>query len=536
MFNTLGLLTVSLTVLATFFIATIVFIRNPRSASHILLSLMAVLLIAWAVTNYLALSPGSEETRLFWVRIVMFVTTPLAPLIFLLASVFPEANFNIKKGLFLVILVSTLLTATIALSPYTFTKLVNSPDGSFRLYPGWGIVVYAINLIVLLSWGLAKLVQKYKKSNGLLRKQLGIFVYSIVISFSLMTLTNFVAVVVFKTISLTMLGPTFTLLIVAGISYAIVRHGLLDIIILATQLFVVFLLLILFAKIVVFASIGELIVDVIIFVSVLFFGILLIQSVIREVRQREQLQELTEKLRALDKQKDEFVSMAAHELRSPMTAIKGYLSMVIEGDAGDIPEKARGFLADANAINERLVRLVNNMLNVSRIEEGRMVYQIEDENLSVPLKSVFAQFRPEAERQKLKLELDIPTEIKDTVRVDPDRIQEVIANLLSNAIKYTEKGSVIARLTQPNSDTVRFEVTDTGPGISKEEQSKLFQKFARAESAVGKTMGTGLGLYICRLLIEKFNGKIGLISQEGKGSTFWFELLLLKKESEESKK
>src|SRR3989344_547909 len=239
------------------------------------------------------------------------------------------------------------------------------------------------------------------------------------------------------------------------------------------------------------------------------------------------LQKVNEKLKALDAQKDEFISMAAHELRTPMTAIKGYVSMIIEGDTGDIPEKARGFLADANAINERLIRLVNNMLNVSRIEEGRMVYQEEEENLSSAVRTVFSQFRPEAERKGLELKLDVPASITDKVRVDPDRIQEVIGNLLSNAVKYTDKGSVVVRLTQPNAKTVRFEVEDTGPGISKEEQEKLFKKFSRAESSVGKTTGTGLGLYISKLLVEKFGGIIGLASEDGKGSTFWFELPLV---------
>jgi len=97
---------------------------------------------------------------------------------------------------------------------------------------------------------------------------------------------------------------------------------------------------------------------------------------------------------------------------------------------------------------------------------------------------------------------------------------------LSNATKYTDKGYVKVRLTQPNPKTVRFEVEDSGPGISGEEQAKLFQKFQRAESTVGKTTGTGLGLYISRLLIEKFNGKIGVNSEVDKGSTFWFELPL----------
>jgi signal transduction histidine kinase len=115
-------------------------------------------------------------------------------------------------------------------------------------------------------------------------------------------------------------------------------------------------------------------------------------------------------------------------------------------------------------------------------------------------------------------------EIKDRVEVDPDRIQEVIGNFLSNAVKYTNEGSVMVKLRQPSENIVRLEVVDTGPGISKEEQAKLFNKFYRAESTVGKTIGTGLGLYISRLLIEKFGGKIGIDSEVGKGSIFWFEL------------
>jgi signal transduction histidine kinase len=220
--------------------------------------------------------------------------------------------------------------------------------------------------------------------------------------------------------------------------------------------------------------------------------------------------------------------MAAHEFRAPLTAIKGYISMISEGDTGDIPEKARGFLADANAINERLVRLVNNMLNVSKIEEGRMIYQVEPVILSEVLQTAYAQFRPEAERKGLKFTLQIPREIKDKVMVDPDRIHEVVANLVSNAIKYTDEGSVSMRLIQPNENKVRFEVVDTGRGISKGEQERLFRKFYRAESEIGKTTGTGLGLYICKLLVEKFGGEIGLISEDKKGSTFWFSLSIVK--------
>ena len=239
-----------------------------------------------------------------------------------------------------------------------------------------------------------------------------------------------------------------------------------------------------------------------------------------------QMGKLKKRLEFLEEDKDEFIQMVAHELRAPLSAIKGFISMVVQGDTGDIPEKTRGYLVDANAINERIIRLVNNMLNVTRLEEGRLMYQMEDENLSHFVRVVFSQFAPEAQRKGLEYVLEIHQEVRDKVYVDPERIQEVISNLLSNAMKYTDKGFVKVRLIQPKKSTVRFEVEDSGPGISEEEQKKLFQKFRRIETNVGKTTGTGLGLYISKLLVEKFKGKIGIISELGKGSTFWFELPL----------
>lgn len=244
-----------------------------------------------------------------------------------------------------------------------------------------------------------------------------------------------------------------------------------------------------------------------------------------------ELRTANKKLKELDKKKDEFVSVAAHELRAPMSAIKGYLSMVLEGDAGKMPLRASEFLQEASEGNERLIRLVNNMLNVSRIEEGRMVYQMGVVGLGKVAKTVFEEFRLEAKKKGLKILLNIPSGLRDQIFVDQDRIHEVVANLVSNAVKYTDKGSVTIRLSCPRQAVVRLEVRDTGFGIAKKEQEKLFQKFARTESSTGDVMGTGLGLYIAKLLIKKFGGRIGFESPIGKGSTFWFELPVSSKKS-----
>ena len=252
-------------------------------------------------------------------------------------------------------------------------------------------------------------------------------------------------------------------------------------------------------------------------------------------RLKKQLAEAEDKIKSgsdlveLERQKEEFISMAAHEIRAPLTAIKGYLSMMMDGDAGEIPEKASGFLTDASAITDRVIRLVNNMLNVSRIEEGRLIYQLKYVKLSSVAKQVFDQSKHEAERKGLSFTLEVPSDINDQVHADPDRIFEVVANIVSNALKYTNKGSVLIKLSEPKEGTVRLEVKDTGPGISEEARKKLFRKFYRVKSTVGKTIGTGLGLYICKLLVEKFEGTIGVESGVDKGSNFWFELPVKKK-------
>jgi signal transduction histidine kinase len=237
-----------------------------------------------------------------------------------------------------------------------------------------------------------------------------------------------------------------------------------------------------------------------------------------------------DKLKELDLRKNEFINVAAHELRAPLTAVKGYLSMIVDGDAGKISKQVKEFVEGAVEGAEREIRLVNNMLNLSRIEEGRLTFKMGEVDLEKVAKSVFDEFKTAAEEKKLEFNLNVDKSIKDKVYVDQDRIHEVVANLVSNAIKYTDKGSVKMKLFNPEDkkNIIRFEVSDTGYGISKEERKKLFTKFFRSESSSGKILGTGLGLYIIKLLVEKFKGQIGSISEKDKGSVFWFELPLAK--------
>lgn len=531
MSGSLGVGIILLTIFANAILAFVILRKNYKSATNIIFSILAISLAFWSLGNYIALQPGSESTRLFWVRFVMFATTPFGPLIFLLASSFPNTYIRLNKKTWLFLILLSLLSLLFSFSPYMFVSLKNNLNGGFELTPGPAIIFFAINFFVFLSWGFVRLFLKYKKSSGLLKRQYRAFILGVIISFSLMTLTNFVAVVVFRTIQLTFLGPPFTLIMILFIAYAIVRHGLFDIKIIATQVFTYSLWIILFLKIFTANSYIEISVDILTLLFSMFFGVLLMRSVVKEVSQKEELEKLTKKLKELDDRKNEFISVAAHELRTPLTAIKGYISMILDGDAGKISSTANDFLQDSAVSTDRMIRLVNNLLNVGRIEEKRIVYQTVNCKLIEIVKPVFNQFMLEAKHKGIEYVLDIPTDLVDDVFIDKDRFPEVMINFISNAIKYTDTGKVTVKLSNTKADTIKFEVIDTGPGISAEEQKRLFQKFYRAKSTAGKTIGTGLGLYVSKLLVEKFKGKIGVIASNGKGCNFWFELPIAKNQS-----
>ena len=230
------------------------------------------------------------------------------------------------------------------------------------------------------------------------------------------------------------------------------------------------------------------------------------------------------KLKELDKLKDEFISIASHDLRNPMTTIKNYIWMVLNTPKKSEPEKKEN-LKLAYGATEHAISLVNDMLDVSRIEAGRIQLDPKKFDLSKLASEVVDNFSPEAHKKKIKLSFLGKNDFK--VFADEDRIRQVVTNLISNALKYTlENGVVSVSLAKINSK-IETKVADTGVGIKKNDMEKLFTKFGRLDNsltAISKTPGTGLGLYITKNLVELSGGKIAVESEPGKGSTFTFTL------------
>jgi signal transduction histidine kinase len=226
--------------------------------------------------------------------------------------------------------------------------------------------------------------------------------------------------------------------------------------------------------------------------------------------------------REIDKAKTEFVSLASHELRTPLTAIDGLVSMILEGEYGEVNNNLKQPLADVNISSERLIHLVNDLLNLSRIQAGKMKYILSDFPIADVIIEAVHLLQPLSEQKRLQLTTAKLESI--LVQGDLDKVKQVLNNLIGNSLKFTDKGNITISV-KSEEDKINVYIADTGIGIAKEDQNKMFGKFEQLESAIGRPTGTGLGLHISREMTRKMGGELWLEKSEmGSGSTFAFSL------------
>jgi len=228
--------------------------------------------------------------------------------------------------------------------------------------------------------------------------------------------------------------------------------------------------------------------------------------------------------RMIERMKTEFVSIAAHQLRTPLSAVKWILRMILDGDLGKVPESQAEFLEKTYQSNERMIKLVNDLLNVTRIEEGRFLHSIKPEDIVKVIEKAITPLREIAERRKLLFEYITPKDKIPKIKVDSEKISLAVQNLVDNAIRYTKKGHIKVKVEfQKDKNHILFSVADTGIGIPMNQQKRVFNRFFRASTAVKtETEGTGLGLFIAKNVVKAHGGKIWFKTVENKGSTFFF--------------
>jgi len=227
----------------------------------------------------------------------------------------------------------------------------------------------------------------------------------------------------------------------------------------------------------------------------------------------------------IDTLKSQFVSVAAHQLRTPLSIIKWSLSMLLGGEMGEVPDKHRDVLKKANQTNERMIRLINDLLNVARIEEGRFIYKPTTVEFTEIVEAIIDSVMPLIDEKQIRLTVNVNKATDKVVKVDIEKIRLAAKNLVDNAVRYTPAKGTIDIGLEKKEGKVLFSIKDSGIGIPEAQQDRVFTKFFRASNAVRtETEGTGLGLFITKNIIESHDGTIWFKSQENKGTTFFFNL------------
>lgn len=532
-FFNLDLLSVGIAIAATGILGLSVFLSDKKSITNRVFLIFSLVTICWGAVNYLQYNIPNTEMAFWSLKGSIFFATLQAYFLFSFLNVFPRSEAESPMWLKVFVVPIVAVTAILTLTPFVFFGIAEvSPTGIItKVSNGPGLPLFGTVAVGLVIAGIVTLARKVVKAEQIERKKFIPVLTGLTLTFSLIIVFNFIFPAVLQNSRFTPLGAVFLFPFIGFTAYAIMRHGLLHVKVIATEILVFMLAIATLVDVVVARDIQTTVIRVGVFFLTLIVGMFLIRSVRREVEQKEKLQKLTEELEAVneelkrtEKLKAEFFSFAAHQVKSPMAVIKGYATLIGDGTLAGVPtDKIVEIARKIGAAASRTLAMVNNLLDMRKIEEGRMVYAFEELNVVPPIRTIVTDLETIAKDKGLALTFESSQE-EITLNMDIQKFTQVIQNLIDNAVKYTDTGWVKVSVSLKDGKVV-FAVSDSGRGISKEFAARMFEQFARDPALSKDTKGTGLGLFIAKQIVEAHGGRIWAASEgEGSGSTFSVEI------------
>lgn len=518
----------------------IIYSGNKKNQTNLWFFLFVLFVALWCISMFFFRSATEVISAILWARI-LYLSAAITPVCFLgFSYIFPEDKNFLKSWKNYLVFIPFIFIAVISLLPDALIKSVNIISGKEKeiIFNKLFYTLYVLYINIYFGWNYVILIKKYFKSSGIIKTQLAYIIIGTLVS-TLIGLTTNLLLPTFGIFALNWVGQVGIIVLLTTIFYSILKHHLFDIKIIATEILTFAVWVIILVQFILASALQEKIIGLGLLSFVSIFGVLLVKSVLKEVRAREEIEELATKLefanlrlKQLDEAKSDFLSIASHQLRTPLTAIKGYASMILEGSYGKISETAKSAVDKIFQSSQRLVLIIGDFLDISHIEQGTMQYDFAPLDVKELAKSLADEFRATIESSKEKskvLKINFEADEKENFSISADRnkIRQVISNLIDNSIKYTPSGFVKVSLSKiSESKNILLKIEDSGIGISAETMPNLFKKFGRAKSlSSAYANGSGLGLYVAKEIIKVHKGKIWAESEgEGKGSRFFVEL------------
>ncbi len=504
-------------IVMNFVLGVLIFLKRRGEFVNKLYVFNIVCIIWWSVQ---IIFYREASTYLFqWTQGLYIAPTFIASSFLVFAFYFPIQHPLIpfkRVYLYLIAAANIFVVAAVLVPGLVITGVTDVVDGENILTFGPLYMVYATYISGFFTAGLALLAYKmYLMRDAVVRMQIGYLLAGYLFASTLAMLTNLL-LPYFGIFDYNWLGQVLTVLMVLPVTYAIFKHRLFDVKVIATELITVTLWLFLFIRLLFDTTQREQIIDSVLLVVMLFVGYFLIKSVTQEVEQREEIERLSA-------EKSEFMTFASHEIRNPITAMRGLASLIADGTTGDVPADTRDAARKIQIAGHDVLNIIATYLSKSKMELGQISYDKATFDLGEAVEQISAGYVPHAEVKGLTFTMQIDRTHKFNMVGDQGKVKEVVGNMIDNAVKYTREGGITVAVER-HGPFVRTCISDTGPGIPAETIPQLFKKFSRADAQKVNLLGTGIGLFLAKTFIEAQGGRIWAESDGvGKGSRFIVE-------------
>lgn len=492
-----------------FALALVVFFRSKNSITSRSFFFFSFITILWGLSNYFLYKYTDEDIGLLALRFHIFLTIWHAYSFFQLAYVFPYQQRQMPLWHRYALLPLAFFSSTLLLIPFVFQEISSliPVDEIVRPEKSQGIILAAFVTISFFFAGIVILFRRIGQTKGDERRQVMLMFTGMSLTAGLLLLFSFILPIGFKNFNFVPYGALFIFPVIVFTAYAIYIVELLHVKNIFAGLFTFFLCTVSLIELVFAETIEQLLLRILVFILTLVIGIQLVRN--------------TFEIELANEQKSELMSFATHEIRTPITVIRGYANMLLDGDRGEINGEVKDLLQKIMIAGNDVTTLLAEYLDKSKIELGQLEYIPSVFDAKIVINEVLAIFKIHAEQKGVKLTKQLKSSSKFLIYVDQARFKEVIINIIDNSVKYTPKGSVAVSIIKENG-YVTIKIVDTGVGIEKEVMPSLFKEFSRADLQKVNILGSGLGLYLAKKFTEAQKSSIWAESEgKDKGAQFY---------------
>lgn len=506
---------VVIAVIGVMVLSGVILYRSKKSITSKSFFFFSLITILWGLSNYFLYKFTDPSDSLLALRLHIFLTIWHAYAFFQLAYVFPYDNKDLPLWHRYGLLPLAFFSSVLLLIPFVFKEVsgmmsmaeIENPEKS------QGILLAGFVTFSFFTAGLYVLFKKIKYIKGDDRRQVILMFTGMSLTAALLLLFSFILPIGFKNFNFVPYGILFVFPVIVFTAYAVYVVELFHVKNIFAGLFTFFLCTVSLVELIFADSVEQILFRIFVFLLTLVIGIQLVKNIFE--------------IELANEQKSELLSFATHEIRTPITIMRGYATMLLEGDKGEISSPVKNLLQKIMISGNDVMGLLTQYLDKSKIELGQIEYVFTKFDLTVLLNEILSVFQIHAEQKKITLTPLLHD--KHIITADQAKIKEVFTNIIDNAIKYTKEGSVTVSIKNENNNVV-VTIQDTGVGINKETIPYLFKEFSRSDLQKVNIFGNGIGLYLAKTFTEGHKGKVWVESEgNGKGSQFYVSLPEFKK-------